>query len=165
MTADAAAPIEIRRATHADLKAVGLLGDLLLRAHYEFDHDRFIKPDEGPGQGYARFLSSQLEQPHALVLVADHHGDVVGYLYAAIESHNWKELRERAGFVHDIFVHERSRECGIADALMNAAFDWMREHRVPRVILWTASANEHARRLFERRGFRSTMIEMTKELI
>jgi RimJ/RimL family protein N-acetyltransferase len=35
---------------------------------------------------------------------------------------------------------------------------------VPRVVLWTAHANEPAQRLFEGLGFRPTMIEMTKEL-
>lgn len=161
---DAAVHIEIRRATPADLKAIGLLGALLVRAHYEFDRDRFMCPGEDLDEGYAWFLSTQLEQPDALILVAEHHGDVVGYLYAAIEMRNWKELREEAGFVHDVFVDERSRGHRIADVLMHAAFDWMRDRRVPRVILWTASPNERARRLFDRLGFRSTMVEMTKEL-
>ena len=67
-------------------------------------------------------------------------------------------------FVHDIIVDEQCRGCGIADALLDAAFDWMRERGVARAMLWTASVNETARRLFERRGFRSTMVEMTKEL-
>ena len=164
MSEAAEAPVEVRRATRADLEVVGRLGDLLLRAHYAFDPDRFMRPEDNLDEGYARFLSSQLEQPDTLVLVAAHRGDVVGYLYAAIEPRSWKELRERAGFVHDVFVDEPNRGCGIADALMNAADDWMREHRVPRVILWTASANDHARRLFARRGFRPTMIEMTREL-
>ena len=35
---------------------------------------------------------------------------------------------------------------------------------MPRVVLGTAAQNERARRLFERRGFRPTMIEMTLEL-
>jgi hypothetical protein len=35
---------------------------------------------------------------------------------------------------------------------------------MPRVVLWTAAPNDPARRLFERRGFRSTMVEMTLEL-
>jgi hypothetical protein len=31
-------------------------------------------------------------------------------------------------------------------------------------VLWTAACNEGAQRLFARRGFRSTMVEMTLEL-
>ena len=35
----------------------------------------------------------------------------------------------------------------------------------PRVMLWTAEHNVAAQRLFEARGFRRTMIEMTRELV
>lgn len=156
--------VVIRRATRADLVAVGRLGALLLRVHHEFDHDRFMRPGDDAEDGYAWFLSTQLDEPDALVLVADRGGEIVGYVYAAIEPRSWKELREEAGFVHDVVVAEGGRGKGVAAALLNAAFEWMRERRVPRVLLWTASPNDRARRLFERLGFRSTMIEMTKEL-
>jgi GNAT superfamily N-acetyltransferase len=98
------------------------------------------------------------------VLVAVHDGEVRGYLYAAVEPRSWKELRDRAGFIHDILVDEPSRRFGIADALLDRAVAWIREQRVPRVILWTAAKNEQAQRLFARKGFRVTMQEMTLEL-
>jgi ribosomal protein S18 acetylase RimI-like enzyme len=47
---------------------------------------------------------------------------------------------------------------------MEAAFDWLRAHGAPRVVLWTAAENEPAQHLFQRLGFRSTMIEMTREM-
>jgi ribosomal protein S18 acetylase RimI-like enzyme len=156
--------IEIRCATRADANAVGRFGAGLLRAHYDFDCNRFMKPQDDCDSGYASFLSTQLDDPDALVLVAEDRGEVVGYLYAAVEPRNWKELRERAGFVHDIFVDAGRRASGIGNALLDAAFAWMRERRIPRVILGTAWSNELARRLFERRGFRPTKIVMSKEL-
>ena len=156
--------MQIRRATAGDVEAIGRLGALLLRVHYEFDSARFMQPGPGAEDGYAWFLRSQLDNEDSLVLVAEAHGAVVGYLYASIEPRNWKELRERAGFVHDILVTEASRGGGLAQALMDEAFAWMRQHNVPRVLLWTAAPNDRARRLFERLGFRATMVEMTKEL-
>ena len=73
-------------------------------------------------------------------------------------------MRGRAGFIHDVLVDAASRRLGIADALMDHALGWLREQRVPRVILWTAAANRQAQRLFIRKGFRTTMHEMTFEL-
>jgi RimJ/RimL family protein N-acetyltransferase len=35
---------------------------------------------------------------------------------------------------------------------------------MPRVVLWTADRNTDALRVFERLGFRRTMVEMTREL-
>jgi ribosomal protein S18 acetylase RimI-like enzyme len=154
----------IRRARAADVNTIGRMGAVLLRVHYEFDHDRFMRPGAGAEEGYASFLLSRLADSDALVLVAEQDARVAGYLYAAIEPRSWQELRERAGYVHDVFVDEGHRSTGLADALMNAAFDWMRTQGLPRVLLSTAFANERAQRVFDRLGFRRTMIEMTKEL-
>jgi len=154
----------IRRAAPADAEAVGRLGALLLRAHYDFDRQRFMRPGEDAAEGYAWFLGTQLDDPDCLVLVAERAHEVIGYLYAGIEPRNWKELREEAGFVRDVLVIDEHRGAGVAEALMGEAFACMRERVVARVLLWTASPNARARQLFERLGFRATMTEMTKEL-
>lgn len=91
-------------------------------------------------------------------------GVVTGYVYAGVEPQSWKELRERAGFIHDVLVDEGSRRIGLADALLDRAIEWLREQHVPRVILWTAAQNDDAQRVFARKGFRVTMHEMTREL-
>src|SRR5688500_6062536 len=144
----------IRKAVAGDLPAVGRLGAALLCAHYDFDPQRFMQGGPDAEDGYAWFLGTQLDRPDSLVLVAADGGEVVGYLYAGIEPRNWKELREEAGFVHDILVHEDRRGAGIAPRLMDAAMIWFRERGMPRAILWTAANNGPAQRLFQRLGFR-----------
>lgn len=154
----------IRRATRADLPALGKLGGLLLRTHHAFDSRRFMAPGDDPEGGYAWFLGTQLRESGVIVLVAERDGAVVGYVYAGLEPQSWKELREAAGFIHDVVVGESGRRLGVASALVEAAVAWLREQGAPRVMLWTAEPNEAAQRLFARLGFRRTMVEMTREL-
>lgn len=156
--------MEIRHAAHADAPALGRLGAQLMRTHYAFDAQRFLAPGEGVESGYARFLESQSRADDSLVLVAEQDGRIVGYVYAAIEPLSWKDLREECGFIHDLLVTEEARGGGVGTALLDRAIEWLREQQMPRVVLGTAAQNVNARRLFERRGFRSTMIEMTLEL-
>jgi ribosomal protein S18 acetylase RimI-like enzyme len=156
--------IAVRRATKADLPALGRLGGLLLRAHYEFDRLRFMAPGDSVDEGYAWFLGTQLRDEDVVVLVAEQDDTIVGYVYAGLEPQSWKELREACGFIHDVVVAEEGRRSGVATALIEAAIDWLRERRAPRVVLWTAEQNAGAQQLFTRLGFRRTMIEMTKEL-
>ena len=159
-------PFVIRRATSADAAALGQLGALLMRTHYEFDRQRFIAPGDSPERGYGWFLETQARDANAVVLVAEMQETrkVVGYVYAGIEPMSWKELRDEAGFVHDVAVEPSARRQGIAEALFEAAIAWLREQGAPRVMLWTAEQNASAQRLFARLGFRRTMIEMTREL-
>jgi GNAT superfamily N-acetyltransferase len=135
-----------------------------MRTHYAFDAHRFLAPGEGVEAGYAGFLEAQAKDAESIVLVAEQDGAVVGYVYAAIEPLSWKDLRDECGFIHDLLVTEQARGAGVGEALLNRAIEWLRERGMPRVVLGTAARNEGARRLFERRGFRPTMIEMTLEL-
>jgi ribosomal protein S18 acetylase RimI-like enzyme len=153
----------VRRAESRDLPALGHLGGLLVRLHHGFDSRRFMAPRGDVDGGYAWFLGTQLTEPDAVVLVAEDDDRVVGYVYAGLEPMSWKELREPAGFIHDVVVDESARSRGIATQLVEAAAAWLTEHGAPRVMLWTASANPAAQRLFARLGFRATMLEMTRE--
>ena len=157
-------PFVIRRATKSDLPAIGELGALLMQVHHDFDAERFMAPGDDPAGGYAWFLGTELDNDEVVVLVAEQRGHVLGYVYAGIEPQSWKELREEAGFIHDVAVIERGRRSGVATALIEAVFDWFRERKAPRVILWAAEPNRDAQRLFARLGFRRTMVEMTHEL-
>jgi ribosomal protein S18 acetylase RimI-like enzyme len=156
--------VVIRRAARPDVPALGRLGALLLRAHYEFDPLRFMAPGDRTEEGYGWFLGTQLRDPESVVLVADHGGAVVGYVYAGLEPQSCKELREACGFIHDVAVEDSSRRAGVATALVRAAVDWLRAQGAPRVVLWTAERNGAAQQFFARLGFRRTMIEMTLEL-
>lgn len=156
--------ITVRRATEGDVPALGRLGGLLMRTHHDFDRRRFLPPGANPETGYGRFLRSQLREDDVAVLVAEREGAVIGYVMAGLEPLSWKELRDACGFIHDIVVEEPGRRLGAATALLDAAIDWLKSRGAPRVILWTADQNTSAQRLFDRLGFRRTMIEMTREL-
>jgi GNAT superfamily N-acetyltransferase len=157
------ASITIRRAEERDVPDLGRLGGALLRAHYAFDAKRFLAPGANPEEGYAWFLRGQLHDDDAVIFVAERDGRVVGYVYAGIEPRSWKELRDVAGFVHDVLVDDDVRSRGIGARLIAAAAEWLAARGVPRVMLWTAERNTTAQRLFERLGFRRTMVEMTRE--
>ena len=154
----------VRRATPADLRRIGRLGALLVEEHHGFDPRRFLAATRGTPEGYASFISTQLEEPDKAVLVADDKGEVIGYAYAAIEGYDYMALRGPAGVLHDVVVDPGRRGRGVGRLLLDAALEFLRSRGAPRVVLWTAARNEAAQRLFESAGFRRTMIEMTREL-
>ena len=157
-------PPAIRPATLADVSALGRLGALLVRTHYEFDRRRFIEPSPQTEQRYGAFLATQLDKANIVVLVAEQDGQVVGYTYAGLEGFDYMALRGPAGALYDIVVEPSQRGRGIGRRLLDATLNALKERGAPRVVLSTAEQNEPAQRLFGSAGLRRTMIEMTKEL-
>jgi ribosomal protein S18 acetylase RimI-like enzyme len=152
--------ITVRRATLADEEQLGRFGGALMRQHHAADPRRFLQVAE-PEAGYGRFLVSQLSNPNSVVLVAEHAGGTVGYLFADVETTNWMELRGPCGVVQDIYVDEKARRLGAGRELMRAAIEWIFSRGRSQVVLLTKTGNESAQRLFATFGFRPTMTEMT----
>jgi ribosomal protein S18 acetylase RimI-like enzyme len=157
--------VVLRRATRADLPAIGRLAALLVETHHDFDQRRFIAPTSNTAAGYGSFLGTQLEEPAIVVLVAVQNGGVIGYTYAGIEGHDWMSLRGPAGVLHDIVVDPERRGQGIGGMLLDATVERLASLGAPQLVLYTAERNEAAQRLFERAGFRRTMVEMTRDVV
>ncbi|MCW5835718.1 MAG: GNAT family N-acetyltransferase [Labilithrix sp.] len=147
----------------ADLPAVGILAGRLVRAHHAYDAQRFLEPVD-PERGYERWFATQLGAEDTILLVAADAEGVVGYVYARMEPRSYNELLDACTKLHDIYVDARARRRGVGEALLRETFRRAKAKGAPRVVLLTAAQNESAHRLFARVGFRTTMLEMTREL-
>lgn len=155
--------MNVRTLAPADLDAVGRLAGKLVRMHHELDPQRFIRL-ENPEPGYARWLGQELKDDAVVLIVAELEGKVVGYVYARKEGRSYNDLLDAHGKLHDVVVDESARGRGVGEALVRETMRRLAEKGAPRVILATAVQNEAAHRLFQRCGFRTTMLEMTAEL-
>jgi ribosomal protein S18 acetylase RimI-like enzyme len=158
--------ITVRAARREDLPAASILAAKLVRLHHTYDPLRFMTAGRLE-EGYERFLGTQIDREDVVLLVAIlHHGEdetIVGYILASLEDRNWSDLRDACGKIHDVYVDERVRLRGVASRLVEAAVAGLATKGAPRVVLMAAWGNDGARRLFARLGFRSTMLEMTRE--
>ena len=152
----------IRPATPADLPTLGILAAQLVRQHHGFDPLRFflVEPLE---EGYASWLGKELKKQGTVILVAEQDGVVVGYTYGSMVERDWNALLDACGAIHDVFIDAQARRGGVATQLVKATLARFVELGAPRVVLSTATKNVAAQRFFERLGFRSTMIEYTRE--
>jgi ribosomal protein S18 acetylase RimI-like enzyme len=156
--------VNVRPATPADVPVIGRLGALLVREHHEFDPQRFIAASSQTEKSYGWFLGTQLDEPNIVILVAERDGEVIGYTYSGVEGTDYMALRGPAGVMYDIVVDSAHRKQGVGRMLIDATLEALKARGAPRVVLSTAERNAAAQRLFDRAGFRRTMIEMTREL-
>ena len=156
--------LTVRPAVAADRAAIGRLGALLVAEHHDFDPLRFIAPIPDLAGRYGDFLIGQSERPEMRVLVAERRGELVGYVFGGMEGNDYMALRGPAGVVYDLVVDPDHRRQGIGQALLAAELAALTELGAPRAVLFTADKNHVAQALFDKAGFRRTMIEMTVEL-
>lgn len=154
--------IVIRPARAADLPALGELAGALVRFHHALNPRRYMLVD-GVEAGYAGWFRRELDDPDAVILAAAEGEHVLGYAYGRVETRDWNALLDRHGALHDIFVDPSARRRGVARQLLRAILRALENKGAPRVLLHTALENAAAQALFATFGFRTTMLEMTRE--
>jgi ribosomal protein S18 acetylase RimI-like enzyme len=154
--------VVVRRAEERDLAAVAPLAGELVRLHHATDPSRFFLP-ERVEEGYARWFSREIARAEAVVLVAARGSAIVGYAYGTLEGRDWNMLLDSHGALHDIFVADEARRGGIGRMLVSSIVEALEGLGARRIVLSTMVGNEGAQRLFRACGFRSTMIEMTRD--
>ena len=137
---------------------------MLVEEHHRFDPLRFLEPVPDLPERYGELLVTRHRMPDNVVLVAEREGEVVGYAFGAKEGYDYMALRGPAGVIYDLLVDPGHRRQGIGSALMEAMLEALAALGAPRALLFTAEKNPVAQAMFERAGFRRTMIEMTREL-
>ena len=155
--------VTIRRARKEDGRRVAELAVKLARQHEAYDALRFARLyDESNAEPY---YGSRNETGDEAVLVAQLDSEIVGFAYVQYEAVNYLGLLKNFAWLHDIYVEESARGTGAGKSLMDAAIEVAKEFGADKLVLSVAAKNEHARGFFEHGGFRTTMFEMTLNLI
>jgi RimJ/RimL family protein N-acetyltransferase len=164
----------IRKAETRDLPAAAALGSMLVRQHHALDPKRFALFREPMEEGYEWWLSRELANPKAVVLVAEMAGAsrvveaaaseprVIGYAYGHLEGRDWMTLRDTAGIVEDIVVVPEARGQGVGTALARRLMQELTALGAPLLVTHVAWRNEASRAFMANLGFRQTMLEMTR---
>ena len=166
MKRDPARRVEIRAAIPADAPTLGRFGARLARLHHRMDARRFFATPDMEA-GYASWLAREMRSRKAVVLAAVAPGAardrIVGYAYGRLEGRDWNTLRDPAGVGVDLYVLPAARGTGVGRALLEALARELAARGAPRVVLQVAARNGRALALFERLGFRRTVVELARE--
>ena len=141
--------IEIRRATHADWRAVKRVRlAALQQAPYAFgstyERERNRNADE-----WRRFINDKERPTHNVIFLVHDGADQIGIVGAFHET-------ELSVMLVSMWVSPAGRRTGTGRRLTQAILDWAAEMNASRVNLWVADDNPEAIALYEATGFAPT---------
>jgi ribosomal protein S18 acetylase RimI-like enzyme len=156
--------MQIRPANVADVPAVLPMVAKIAALHESWDAARYgYLPN--PDQMYRSWLRARATDPRSVFLVIERGGGkLVGFLVATTEREIPIYRIEQFGFIHDLWVEPEYRNEGLARQLVMLAIERFRDMGMHQIRCETAAANDIARSLFQRCGFRPAAVEMLLEI-
>ncbi|HEX8524134.1 MAG TPA: GNAT family N-acetyltransferase [Tepidisphaeraceae bacterium] len=156
--------MEIRPAKPEDVPQVLPMVDKLAALHESWDPAKFpYLPNVG--QMYNSWMRNRARDKRSVFFVAaKEDGVVVGFIIGTVEREIPIYRIEEFGFIHDLWIEPDYRNEGLARQLVMASVERFRELGTTQVRCDTATANEAARHLFGRCGFRASVTEMMLEM-
>ncbi len=155
----------IRPATPDDVPAVLPMVEKVSALHEEWDAAKYPFRANIPRM-YDEWLRRLAVDRRGVFLVAEaaSPAKVVGFIYGSVEREIPIYRVKEYGFLHDLWVEPEYRNEGLARQMVMLAVEKFKEMGVKQVRCDTAMKNEAARKLFERCGFRASVVEMLMEL-
>jgi ribosomal protein S18 acetylase RimI-like enzyme len=159
--------MEIRPATPADVPAVLPMVQRICDLHQGWDPAKYGFR-ENPQEMYRSWLTERARDPRSVFLVAPHPSgtaeQLIAFLIATVEREIPIYRLREYGFIHDLWVEPEYRHEGLARSMVMLAIERFTSMGIAQIRLDTAAANDAARSLLSRCGFRISTMEMLLEL-
>lgn len=122
-----------------------------------------------PSEMYRGWLCARAEDSRSVFLVADatvasQPPRLAGFLIGTVEREIPIYRLTEFGFIHDLWVDQSYRHEGVARQLVTLAIERFTQIGVKQIRLDVVAANDPARALFTRCGFRPSVTEMLIEV-
>jgi len=144
--------VDIRKAVMEDVPAIIEIWKELMDFHKGLDAI-FSRSATGH-EGFAEFLTSNMEKEDSCVLVAADGEHIVGYCQACISKYPPVLVREKYVEIFDMAVTKKYQRQGIGRMIIDALRRWYADKDVDRIELKYLTANKSAEEFWTKMGFK-----------
>lgn len=154
--------MKIRKAMKADVPKILPVWQELMEMHARLDP--FFACREGAEKLFAEYVSGNIHEPNACVLVAEDGGRVVGYCQGMAGKHPPLLGIDEYGQICDFAVLESYRRQGIGQRMLEKMLEWFWSHGLLRVEVRCSVHNEISRSFWRKMGFEPYMETLFRQL-
>lgn len=143
--------IKIRYAEPSERDTLIQLNQALFKYDQQFDDTSNMEWTQT--EEAREYFAARIADDDKLALIAEHNGEILGYLVGAIEEPAFFRRTGKIGSLENMLVLERHRGRGIGKQLVERFFAWAREHGCARVSVVASAANERSIKFYRECGF------------
>ena len=116
------------------------------------------------GEMWLKYFERHVRSRTRKAIVAERNGEIVGYLIGELQKRPPIFETPRQAYIDNIGVLERERNKGIGSLMLEAFAEWAKEKKMPSIILNVVVENNPAIRLYEKHGYKTTILTQRKLL-
>jgi ribosomal protein S18 acetylase RimI-like enzyme len=150
-----------RKATIADLVTLQQFHTDLFK--YEQDFEPLYNLEYDNSIDSTKYFTYRLTKSNSIVIVAEENNQLIGYICGGIHTEEWR-ITPKVAEVDSLFVKDGYRGQKIGDTLMDMFITWAMSKKAQRVKLEVVHNNEKSVKFYNRKGFKSTYLEVEREL-
>ena len=151
--------MKIHTAQKDELPALIAMGKKLHETEQQFEPLLVFSQEEATER-----YTQELENPNALLLVAEDTNAVVGYLYAHADRIEYFNTEKRECEIEVVYVSEEYRRKGVAQELVEACIAWAKTKNVFRIKAGAYTQNIASQQAFNKYGFKPYHAIFTLEI-
>lgn len=154
--------MKIRKATRKDLREL---------MNLQMELEEFIKKKFAPELSLDKikrvaesdFKKNLGKSRNWFILVAEHEGNMIGFVKAKIKKDEWTRGKYR-GLIADVFIKKEWRGKGVTKRLLREAIKIMKERGVRLYEIFSNIDNKRAIKAWKSVGFEESMIMLEKKI-
>ena len=155
--------LTVRRARLIDLDRLVVLWRSLMQHHVSLDSRLFQTEVHAPAT-YRAWLRRKLDEPDAMILVAESDEGIIGFLLARDGQRAPVFTVRDVGMIYDLVVDPKCRRQGAGKALFEAAKAGFKSRGITHISVNYSPMNEHASRFWTAQGFAPLLSEAYLEI-
>jgi ribosomal protein S18 acetylase RimI-like enzyme len=152
----------IRPATRRDVPAIVALWEELMDFHRE--RDPFFTRSRNGSDIFGRFVTENIRNDAACVLVATVDGKIVGYCQGMLDRHPPALAESDFGQILDFGMTADYRRLGIGQQMFQALCEWFHREGIRRIEVRHSTYNEIGARFWPKMGFQPYLQTLFMEL-
>ena len=162
--------MEIREAHQGDIAALVGMWKTFMKYHdkvvirLEKRMKGFIKMKPHAEDNFRAFISQQISDDNALVLIAFDDGEPAGYCLSMIKENVPVYRVERVGYISDLYVPLEHRAKGISTRFKDLSIEWFRKKGMKYATIQVFAQNRIPHQIYGKWGFVDDRVKMVKKI-